>query len=351
MLILFRADGNSMTGSGHIMRCLSIANEAKRRGHHTLFVTAGNEFEDIITSRGHEIAVMNTDYTDMPSELDRFMAVINARHPQTVIIDSYYVTESYLKALKESGRVPALIYIDDVSAFPYPCDMLLNYNIYGPDAGYKALYSGSGVHEPKFLLGTAYAPLREEFQNLLPRQVKKTAADILVSTGGADAEHMGLSLLREVLSRKRELEHLRFHFIIGSMNGDRDAIRSLASGMQSVVLHENVTDMSRLMQQMDLAVSAAGSTLYELCATQTPSVTYVLADNQIPGAEGFMRHGILKSAGDVRELGSLALAERLVSVAVAFAADYEKRISVSRKMRTVVDGRGAERILEELGAV
>ncbi len=347
MFILFRADGNSTIGAGHIMRCLSIANAAKRKGCHTLFVTAGNDFRDMITSYGHETAVMNTDYTDMSSELDRFLPVLNSYSPKAVILDSYYVTESYLKTLRESGRISSLVCIDDVPEFPYPCDVLLNYNIYASAADYGALYGGR--KKPQFLLGTAYAPLREEFQNLQQRRVRKAASDILVSTGGADSEHMGLSLVREVLLREGELKHLRFHFIIGLMNKDRDAIRCLAADSPLIILHEHVTAMSSFMQQSDLAISAAGSTLYELCATQTPAITYVLADNQIPGAEGFVRHSILQSAGDVRELGTDVLARRLIQAAAALAEDYEQRIFISRKMQTVVDGRGTERILKELG--
>ena len=106
--------------------------------------------------------------------------------------------------------------------------------------------------------------------------------------------------------------------------------------------------MSKLMCACDLAVSAAGSTLYELCATQTPAVTYILADNQIPGAEGFERHGVLKNCGDVRTCGGEVLAQRLIGEVTDLAGRFHKRIEISQKQRDMVDGMGALRMIEAL---
>ena len=104
--------------------------------------------------------------------------------------------------------------------------------------------------------------------------------------------------------------------------------------------------MSKLMRKCDLAVSAAGSTLYELCATQTPTITYILANNQIPGAEGFERHGIMRCVGDWRTLGADCLTELLIKESVALAHNYEERRRIAVRQRSVVDGRGVARILK-----
>ena len=345
-MIIFRADGNNSIGSGHVMRCLSIADAAKRAGERCVFVTSGEEFLSVIFSHGHECIVLNTKYTDMNAELNSFLPIIYKCNPSMLFVDSYFVTDFYLQRLWESMKKcnGKLVYIDDVLAFPYPCDALINYNIFGPDKKeeYHSLYGKEKIPTPKLFLGTLYAPLREEFQNLPDRIIKRQAQNILISTGGADFEHLTIELIKEV---KKCRSLYTFHFIIGAVNQDKEMIHEISGDVPHIILYDNVTQMAKLMSCCDLAISAAGSTLYELCATQTPTITYILADNQIPGAEGFSKHHILESAGDIRDLGSANLSRLLVERAVGLANDYERRIRISSRMKTVVDGNGADNLL------
>ena len=101
------------------------------------------------------------------------------------------------------------------------------------------------------------------------------------------------------------------------------------------------------MLSCDVAVSAAGFTLYELCAMQTPTITYILADNQIPGAEAFERHGILKCAGDYRIAGD-RLIEKMIDSAIQLAEDDEERKGITEKMRTMIADNGAQKILKDI---
>jgi len=417
-MIFFRADGNEVIGSGHIMRCLSIAGEAtesnpKSTLNDVLFIAADDSFSSVINSAGIRNHILNTDYRNMESELAQLEELMECYHPLAFFVDSYYVTKNYLKSLWElchmttraDGRetverqeatgakkmaedktqITTLIYLDDLLSFPYSCDYLINYNIYGEDAvdSYHEMYSGSNgrghsradnkigrgnrniggeAAEPKYLLGTSYAPLRHEFQNLSERTIRETVTDIMISTGGSDPEHIALQLVKEVLRRDPQYT---FHFIIGVMNTDYDEIERVVAEKNSerdresenvekynrshgrIVLHRNVKHMVELMQSSDLAISAAGSTLYELCATQTPTLTYILADNQIPGAEGFQNHGVLDCVGDYRK--DPKLVSRLIDKAVELAEDYDRRRLISQKMGEVVDGKGCRRILDAVG--
>lgn len=350
-MIIFKADGNSNIGSGHIMRCLSIADMARRTGEPCIFATAGDEFQETIKVRGHACVVFHTDYRDMESELDQLLDMVYAHKPTALFIDSYFVTDQYLQAVMEATdkTLTTLIYIDDVMAFPYRCDILLNYNIYGPDKkeAYRDLYRQAGMAAPRFLLGTQYVPLREEFQGIPQRLASRDAAHVLISTGGADMQHMGIALM-DAIRGSKEAGAYTFHVIAGPMNQDVVEIKKLADGVSNIILHSNVQSMSLLMQRCDAAISAAGSTLYELCAAQTPAVTYVLADNQVPGAEGFEKHGIMRNFGDVRQLGAKALAQKLIEAAIDLCKDYERRCLISQRQRTIVDGKGAERIIKIL---
>lgn len=348
-MILFRADGNADIGAGHIMRCLSIADASQMAGKKCLFVTASKDFSNIIQEHRHENIVLNTSYNDMFSEFEKMEELINKYLPSALFIDSYYVTYDYLDSLQqlchEAGS--KLIYIDDIIAFAYPCDILVNYNIYGSDKEkkYRYLYQEKNTICPQLLLGTKYTPLRKEFQNLQKRVVNRQVQNVLVSTGGSDPEHIALGLVRYIVREGERFKAFHFYFIIGSMNDDRWEIERIAADSSYVSLHYNVQFMQKLMSCMDLAISAAGSTLYELCATQTPTITYILADNQVLGAEEFHKRHILQCVGDIRIIGE-ELPKLLLDEVIRLSNDYEERVKIAEKQRLIVDGKGAMRIMQ-----
>ncbi len=327
-MIFFRADGNSIIGAGHIMRCLSIAEAAIDMNEHAVFYTAGNEFSKKIKEKGIDNIVLSSDFMKMESELVFLREEILMRKPQFIFVDSYYVTKHYLATLLEcchsyGGK---LVYVDDVMSFAYPCDYLINYNIYGPDMKdtYIKLYADDGIEEesnyfPKLLLGLDYLPLRKEFANLPPRVSKEKPRDILVSTGGADHEHIALEITRTILKRFGGNDNYLFHILVGSMNMDKVEIEQLAADCRNIIVHYDIKDMVSLMRSCDVAISAAGSTLYELCATQTPTITYVVADNQLLGAEGFQKAGLMLYAGDARKLGLAKISTCLLDSAINLA--------------------------------
>lgn len=350
-MIFFRADGNSDIGSGHIMRCLSIADAGSIENHQSLFITADKSFNCTIKNRGYENIVLNSDYKKLFLDLPLIEKLIVEYCPSAFFVDSYYVSKDYLfrlRVLCQKNKCQ-LVYIDDILAFPYSCDILLNYNIYGDDKRniYKNMYKLNKETVPRMLLGSSYAPLRKEFDNLPRRKVKKFVKDVLISTGGSDSEHIALKLAKYIVKNNEKLFVYHFHFIIGTMNNDKIIIEKLVKNTSNITLHADVRFMSVLMQQSDLAISAAGSTLYELCAAQTPTITYILADNQIMGAEGFVSRDVMQCVGDARELGD-SLPEKLISAMLNLAERYEKRVRISQLQRKIVDGKGAHRIIEEI---
>lgn len=341
--ILFRADGNAQIGAGHIMRCLSIGEAARDIGMECVYVTADDSFESLIQGKGFSCRVLRTFYSDMESELAQFETILKEEQPQTIVIDSYAVTDNYLKRLKQYGIT---VYIDDLYTFAYPVDMLVNYNIYAEKKGYESLYSGSHITLPDFLLGTEYVPLRQEFQLQEIPEFREKVSDILVSVGGADPEHMALKIMNGLIRDREIAGKCQFHFVIGSLEPDKMQIRRTAASYPWIVLHENVQCMSELMLKMDLAISAAGSTLYELSSCGVPAITYVLADNQISGALAFERYGIMVYAGDCRK--ETDFLQNLCREIMALSRDVEKRKSMRLRGREAVGGKGAERIIREI---
>lgn len=342
MKILFRADGNGEIGAGHIMRCLAIAGKAKEQGNDCAFLTADDSYYDKIVAFGIRCIVLNSNYDNLESELPLFLKKIEIEKPDRIIVDSYYVTEKYLRLLKSKTIVA---YIDDVAAFAYPVDILINYNIYGSQMNYQGLYEQTKIPIPKTLIGTQYVPLRKEFQNICQKEISDPVKNVLVSVGGSDPEHIIIKMIEYLICHEELTEDKKYHFVIGEFEPDREKIFSMALKYKWIVPHYRVKQMSELMLSCDVALSAAGSTLYELCACGIPTVTYILEDNQL-GASIFGEKRIMRSAGDYRYAENWL--ENLFLIFENLCSDKQLRTQMKEKARKLVDGKGAENIIEAL---
>ena len=291
-MLHIRADGNSEIGTGHVMRCLSIAKASETKGCKCIFVTADTEMHPAIEAAGFIVICLDSVWNDMEQEIDKMRALIEKQKIERLLIDSYFVTPDYLSTLH---KLTYVIYMDDLDAFQYPCSELINYNIYAERLDYPARYPNT-----RLLLGPKYAPLREEFQNLPKRIMKEKVKKVLVTTGGSDPYNVAAALIKAAVARPK-LKELEFHIVSGRFNSHLPELLELENQYSNIVVHSNVQNMAKLMLGRDIAVSAAGSTLYELCACGLPTVTFVLADNQIMAAEEFDRLGIMPYAGDVRD--------------------------------------------------
>ncbi len=358
-MIYIRADANPNIGMGHIMRCLSIADAFHTLGSSPVFILADENVLPIITERGYTAVVLHSDYKNMEAELPlwKSQGIFSA---DLIIVDSYFVTEGYLKPLKTKvGKTGKLVYLDDLASYPYPVDVLVNYNAYAKFSNYDALYKSAMTDMPQLILGCSFAPLRSMFRGVSKKKQPEKVRNILISTGGSDKLHLSISLVREALEKKDEGECV-YHFLLGAMNTDKDEVWTLAQGHGNLILHENVSDMRGLLEMMDLAVSAAGSTLYEICACGVPLITYTIADNQIPGAEAFCSLGLAVNIGDLREpatvdcsavvSGKLApsAVQRIISAVEERSSDYVWRVEAGHKMQELIDGFGADRMVKKI---
>lgn len=358
-MIYIRADANPNIGMGHIMRCLSIADAFYALKNRIVFLLADEYVLPLITERGYKAVVLYSNYNNMEAELPLWESQ-NLFSAELIIVDSYYVTVDYLKSLKViAGRNGKVVYLDDLASFPYPVDILVNYNIFAKPTVYEALYKFANERMPQLVLGCSFAPLRCMFRGVERKKQPKNAKDVLISTGGSDKLHLLITLVHMLLDKEQKKERV-YHLLLGAMNTDKEEIRKLVQGYNNFILYENVSDMRGLLEKMDLAVSAAGSTLYEICACGVPLITYTFADNQIPGAEAFNRLGLAINIGDLREpsMGDFAgtVSEKLRQSAVEqiFDAveekshDYIWRREVGYKMQEMIDGFGADRMAKKI---
>lgn len=362
-LVIIRTDANSKISSGHLMRCLSIADACQSLGMKVYFLASDKESDIFVssilgnlqTACGHSI-LPNADYRNLDQEISTLPHVFKDIMEQeecfydttVFFLDSYFVTPKYVKSLK--GQVKTA-YIDDLQLFDYPVDLVINYDVIpaNKQSANEAAYQQSG----KTLLGPAYTPLRQQFQNI-DYSVRNKVNDILVTTGGSDPYHICIEIVQRFASGNHSMTHkikntalLTLHIIVGKYNEDREALLELAKELPFLQLHENVTDMAALMSRCDLAISASGTTLYELCAVGVPTVSFIMADNQLTAAHAFAEAGAIPCTGDVR-----TEKEQVINGILAFVTEMSKNINKRRSahdaMSRLVDGKGAMRIAKAL---
>lgn len=325
-MIAIRAEGNSKIGSGHVMRCLSIAKAAKKQGKDCTFVMIDTSLEKLVEDNGFKVIKIACDED-----------LLVLKEISEILIDNYAISKELIAKL---CKVTNVYVMDDLMDRRFEADKIVNYNVYADSKIYSNLYGNS---DTKMILGPAYAPLRDEFCNLPPKNIKKNCEEILILTGGADPEHVALRLATKAALIK---ENYHFSFVCGALSGDIDKLKNIEKENKNIGIYVNVKNMHELMQRADVTVSAAGSTAYELCACSTPFIVYVLANNQLRAGTALAEAGVAVYAGDAR--GDCRFEEGIFESIETLDKDFALRERISKKERQLVDGEGAKRLAEAL---
>lgn len=351
-MFYIRTDANPIIATGHVMRCMSIAKEISKLGEEVIFITADLQSKELIERNGFAVLCLDSTWNNLELETVKLKKMIQQYKIKKLLIDSYYVTKNYLKELRKYTK---LIYLDDLAAFAYPVDILINYNNYSNELGYEKMYLST---DTKLVLGCYYAPLRDEFRDIV-RNSSDTVQSVLLTTGGADNYHFTCQFLQYIIecfninvnkASKKEmlgylLREIKFHVVVGKFNSDKENLINMVKGYPNITLHMDVLDMSELMKKSDLAITAGGSTMYELCACGVPMITYSFADNQLAGVRGFQYLGVAKYCGDIRT-GVKEVCEAIICEICEYQSNANYRVNVSQRMKHLVDGYGAKRIAE-----
>lgn len=341
----FRADGSAATGAGHLMRCLTVAQELQKRIKHPeelCFLCAEEASGELLESWNMPVKILGTDPADLEGELPVLEQLIQGSG-HVFLVDSYAVTDAYLWALHRFGRVYLL---DDMQQHAFPVDGVINYNLFASREKYRELYgSDTGQY-----LGAAYVPVRQQFceaakQYILPENV----TDVLITTGGGDRDNIAGEILRELCEHSLAGKTIRYHLVVGRFNPNREKLEQYASQHSGVVLHCDVRDMAGLMMTCQLAVTAGGTTIYELSVLGVPFVCFSYAENQ-EGLTGWLgEQKITGYAGEWHHAPEET--RRAISIWCLRACENrEYRQKAYEAERTLIDGRGAARIAEILRA-
>lgn len=361
LTVAFRADASLDIGTGHVMRCLTLADALRDRGALCRFICRehpGN-LNDVIRQRGFDVCVLPiipngaADWhedaqpahaawlgADWETDARQTQLGLERAPVDWLIVDHYALDSRWERMLRAACR--HLMVIDDIADRPHDCDLLLDQNLGRKREHYEHLVPPHGV----ILAGPQYALLRPEFGALrsysLARRASTRFGKLLITMGGVDKDNITGAVLK-ALTQCSLPNDCRITVVMGPHAPWLDQVRDQASRMPwpTEVLF-NVRDMARLMAESDLAIGAAGSTSWERCCLGLATVLVVLADNQ----EAIARS--LDAAGAAKRIAVASLEDELRAYFARLEASPDVLERASAAAADVTDGQGAAAIVRTL---
>ena len=332
-MIYIRADMNEQIATGHIMRCLSIADALRGLGEPVRFILADEQAVSLLKKRGYDAIVLHTQWNHMDEELSVLSQVIRNEHIDKLLIDSYQVTQRYLAEL---SKLVTTVYMDDLNLFEYSVDAVICYANYWKKFQYK-------INDKRitYLLGMKYVPLKQAFWNCEAKIISEKANNLLILTGGSDS----FNVTEQILDSIDTYQFQTIDVICGIYNTNYNKFVKKCENNKNIKLHQAVNNIEQYMKKADIAISAGGTTLYELCAIGTPAISFSFADNQLDNVRQFQEDGLIDYAGDAR-MDDIAGTINLYLT--RYRNDFELRKEKSEKMQKMVDGKGAIHLAEAL---
>ncbi len=318
-------EGSSKIGFGHITRMLSIYQAFEKKGIKPQFIVNGDE------SIKNLLKDTNRQIYDWIKEKDKLLNQIKGA--DIAIIDSYLADLKLYQEISDIVKKP--VYYDDNKRLNYPCGIVINGNIH---AFYLDYPKKECIH---YLLGTKYLPLRKEFWSMPEKTINENVKSVMITFGGDDIRNMTPRILDFLTKNFPDIQK---NVVIGGGFKNVSHIEKQADKKTNLIFSPDANQMKNIMLNSDIAISAAGQTLYELARTGTPTVAVVVADNQIGNATGLKK---AKFLDDFAYWYELALEGKLLNLLQKLQTK-EKRDEKSKIGRKLVDGKGAIRIAEVL---
>ena len=341
-LLLIRVDTNVHIGTGHLMRCLALAQGWQSQGGRALFVLGVSlpSLEARLQAEGMEVVHLALDEKELGSLEDAHQLLVLAKeqHPLWIVLDGYHFGPEYQRAVKEAGF--KLLVIDDMAHHEhYYADIVLNQNLHADQLEYSC--------EPytRLLLGTKYVLLRQEFWKWRGwnRIIPEVARKVLVTMGGSDPHNITLKVVKALNFVK--IDGLEAVVVVGMSNSNQRFIEEAIKGVRiPIELVTNADNMAELMAWADLAVSSGGSTCWELAFMGTPSVLIVAAENQRPIAGSLHHKGAAVSMGWHGEVD----VPRIAGLLTDLLASQEWRRSLFSCSRRLMNGYNGLEVVREL---
>ncbi|MGG7646088.1 UDP-2,4-diacetamido-2,4,6-trideoxy-beta-L-altropyranose hydrolase [Rhodovulum sp. YNF3179] len=357
-VIAFRADASIEIGTGHMMRCLTLADTLAEAGAdcHVLCRDLPGDLTSLVQERGHRCHLLpapEAHADDGATPHSAWLGVTRAQdardcqpilddlRPDWLVVDHYALDAAWERAVHPAvGQVLA---IDDLADRPHECHLLLDQNLGRATEDYDGLVPAECAR----LIGPRYALLRPEFrarrEESLARRKDGRLEHILVSLGGVDQDNATGQVLDALAGAPLPAE-CWITVVLGPSAPWKEGIRELAARMPvPTELRVGVRDMAALMAEADLAIGAAGSSAWERCCLGLPTLLVVLAENQVPAADALVRAGAASQLTSDQAALPLGLRE------VLEAPDLPtKLMQMSKASAGLVDGSGIPKIVNRI---
>lgn len=355
MKVIFRTDASFEIGTGHVMRCLTLANALRRHGIKCSFICRehlGNALELIHTQGFEAMVLQGQEEVQKQAEVNGYSLAhskwlgtdwcIDAE--QTIecaggmidwlIVDHYAIDVRWESVLR--SHCSKIMVIDDLADRPHDCDLLLDQNLV---AQMDRRYDGKVPSYCGRMLGPDYALLQPQYAELHPLVPPRQGAvrRVLVYFGGADTDNLTSMVIAAF--QTLALEDVTLDVVINSSSPHARSIRSQVHGRWNIILYYDLPTLAPLMAQADLAIGAGGATSWERCCLGLPALVITLAENQKAVAEELDRQGLIRWLGHKAEVSEAIFARALEDVYYTGL-----KLEWSARCKQLVDGQGAERV-------
>lgn len=350
MKVVFRVDASLEMGTGHVMRCLTLAQELKKPDIEFICREHVGNLINYIKTQGYKVNILpqgkggyecsnqlpHSRWLGVSQQEDarECKKILKISKPDWLIVDHYSIDIEWEKALINNYQ--KLMVIDDIADRKHECDMLLDQN-YG---SVVEKYLGLVPKNSRVLAGSKYALLRKEFCQLrkesLQRRKQPKFKELLITLGGVDSKNFTAKILQKLKLCSLPSD-LTITVVMGATAPHIKMVKALTKEfMCKVHLVVDVKNMARLMTNSDLAIGAAGATTWERCCLALPTIQIVIADNQKMIAEK------LNEITAIKQLEELDMLPDLLDTLSNW------QVLVSQKSALVCDGLGAGRVVANL---
>lgn len=330
MKVIVLTEGSRNQGLGHIIRCLALCESFIDMGIDPyIYVNSEDNLKDIFAGFSYEVINWLKDSGYI------FKKVSNS---DIVIIDSYLAGLDFYKEL--SSLVKLAVYIDDDKRINYPKGVIVNFAIYA-----DGLYKEKIYKDNRILWGTEYIPLRRVFRESDKDKIRKPdkVKKILLTFGGSDIRVLSPQVL--TILKNDKYSGIKKILILGKMASDMGDLSDFTDCNIQIFSNLPSDIVAEAIISADLAISAAGMTLYELAYCQIPTIAIAVTDNQMKGLKEFIKRGFIHKSLKWNEPDLLCKLENLID----FHIDNFSKVKEKAKIgRSIVDGYGGQRIAREI---
>ncbi|KPL07238.1 hypothetical protein AMJ86_05120 [bacterium SM23_57] len=339
-VLLIRADAYAGIGIGHVMRCIALAQAWQEIDGKCVFASALISPDLTARLKSEHIDVEHISATP-GSEDDALLLreLANTCNAEWIAVDGYAFGADYQHIVKKTG-LPVLFFDDNGHAEYYFADIVLNQNLHAD----KSLYSDKEPYT-KLLLGPEYVLLRRDFLQWREwkRSIPTVGKKVLVTMGGGDPYNVTLKVIRALQDIK--LAGFEVRAVVGITHPYLGVVQTEAKQAQiPIQLIQNPENMPGLMAWADLAVSAGGTTCWELAFMGLPAVLIITAENQVKSTSMLQRKGLFQDLGWFKNIENWQLSDAVITLLF----DDIKRQSYSEILRKSVDGLGSSRVVEAM---